>query len=147
MATFASEGPAMGYAPLPQSRARRSTSARRDGRVFRLLVVVISGLTLNACQSAGPFYHGWIHEPAKSTAFYAGSHRSKFASETLPKRREEVVGAPDGPSHARSESSSRFSTEDRPLAEGATGSIAGFSSPIVGSAQWLREQAEQEARE
>ena len=149
MAPSESEGPTMGGAPLPLSTAWCSTIARRrGGRIFLMFVLAVSGLTLNACQSAGPFYHAWIGPPAKTAAFHSATHRSRSASQGVTEGRQEAKGSTVNPTHASAESGlGRFSTEDRALAEGTTGAVSRFSSPIVGSAQWQRERAEDEARE
>ena len=140
MAPSESEGPTMGGAPLSLSTAWCSTIARRrGGRAFLMFVLAVSGLTLNACQSAGPFYHAWIAPPAKTAAFHSATHRSRSAFQGVTEGRQEAKGSTVNPT--------RFSTEDRALAEGATGAVSRFSSPIVGSAQWQRERAEDEARE
>jgi len=112
--------------------------------------------TLNACQSSGSFYHARIQQPTKEVALHTGSTRSAnmVVSERVKGRQPDVTSSVTGSIHSQSEDGvGQFSANDRALADEMPGqrgkrlSREFGSSPIVGSAQWYREHAEDKVRE
>jgi hypothetical protein len=112
--------------------------------------------TLNACQSSGPFYHVRTQQPTKEVALHTGGTRptNMVMSERMKGRQPDVTSSVNGSILVQGEDGvGQISPKDRALTDEVPGqhgkrlSREFGSSPIVGSAQWYREHAEDEVRE
>jgi hypothetical protein len=146
-----------GHFLLMRSAACSGTRGENGRRARGLMAVTAASaaLVLNACQSPLPFYEARVQEPSGKIALHARHVRSpKAAASDDMNSRQAYVGRPTAHSvHTRGwDGFEGISPED----EGLTGDPPGgpgrirsreFESAVVGSDQWYRERAEDQARE
>jgi hypothetical protein len=132
------------------SKARVAWSGSRTGT----LVVTVSSaaLALGACQAPSPFYQAQFQEHSRKIAFHAAHVRSAKAVNS-----DNVNGREADRSTGRSVRGQSggglggISSEDEGLAsdplESGKGPAHTFESAVVGSDQWYRERAEDQAKE
>jgi hypothetical protein len=133
------------------SRARVAWSGSRTGTL--VVMVGFAALALSACQSPSPFYQAQFQEPARKIAFHAAHIRSAKAVSS-----DKVDGREAGRSTEHSIRGQRggglggISLEDEarstdPLEDNGKDPSHTFESAVVGSDQWYRERAEDQAKE
>jgi len=137
------------------SRARVARGGSRTGTL--VVAVVSAALALSACQSPSLFYHvqfrqAQLQEPPRKAAFHAAHVRSakainldKVSDREADRLTARSVRGPGGGGLGGISSEDEGLAND-PLEEGGKGQPH-FESAVVGSDQWYRERAEDQAKE
>jgi hypothetical protein len=133
------------------SKARVAWGGSRTGTL--VVTVGSAALALSACQSLSPFYQAQFQEPSRKIAFHAAHVRStKAVSSDNANRREADRSTGRSVRGQNGGGLGGISSEDEglandPLEESGKGPFHTFESAVVGSDQWYRERAEDQAKE
>jgi hypothetical protein len=144
----------------PTAWCLRAHVARGGSRIGTLAVTVASAaLALSACQSPSLVYQVQFRQaqfqvPSRQAAFHAAHVRSAKAvnSDKVSDREADrsiarSVRGPGGGGELGRISSNDEGLVNDPLEEGGKGQPHTFETAVVGSDQWYRERAEDQAKE
>jgi hypothetical protein len=118
-----------------------------------LVVLVASALSLTACQSPALLYQAQFQTPSRKVALHAPHIRSPKAATSDSVSSREADRSTVRSVRGQSASGPRgFSSEDEarandPQLESPNSQSHTFESAVVGSDQWYRERAEDQAKE